>query len=52
MVTIDTATIDTLRNIAGSGGTGTIIDTITIAIMIAIDAYVGDLFDSLLWVGK
>ena len=34
MVTIDTATIDTLRNIAGSGGTGTIIDTITIEIMI------------------
>jgi hypothetical protein len=46
MVMIDTATIDTLRNIAGSGGTGTIIDTITIAIMIAIDANVGD---SLLW---
>ena len=38
MVTIDTVIIDTLTNIAGGGGTGTIIDTITIAIMIVIDA--------------
>jgi len=38
MVKTDIVTIDTQTNIDGSGGTGTIIDTITIAIMIVIDA--------------
>jgi hypothetical protein len=39
MVTTDTVTIDTLTNIAGGGGIGTIIDTTTIAIMIVTDAW-------------
>ena len=34
MVTTDTATIDTRTNIGGTAGTGTIISTITIEIMI------------------
>jgi hypothetical protein len=50
MVTTDTVTIDTLTNIAGTGGTGTIIDITTIAIMIVIDAWRSFRFDPI--VGK
>jgi len=37
-MTTDTVTIGMWTNIDGTGGTGTIIDTITIAIMIVIEA--------------
>jgi hypothetical protein len=37
MVTNDTAIIDTLTNIVGTGGIDTIIDTTTTAIMIVIN---------------
>jgi hypothetical protein len=38
MVKTDTVTIDMRTNIGGTGGTVTIIDTITIATMIVIEA--------------